>query len=89
MKGLFSKNLIARWDGALSRSKRIFIATHVNPDGDAIGAMVGLGVFLKEQGYHVTMACPTPYPEFLDFLDKDKEILIYVDRKSTRLNSSH
>lgn len=78
MKGLFSKNLIAKWDKALSRSKRIFIATHVNPDGDAIGAMAGLGLFLKEQGYQVTMACPTPYPEFLDFLDKDKEILIYV-----------
>ncbi len=62
MKGLFSKNLIA----------------NVNPDGDAIGAMAGLGLFLKEQGYQVTMACPTPYPEFLDFLDKDKEILIYV-----------
>lgn len=60
------------------RSKRILIATHINPDGDAIGALAGLGLYLKRMGHHVTLVCPTPYPDFLEFLDPNKEVLVYV-----------
>ncbi|MFY9116617.1 MAG: bifunctional oligoribonuclease/PAP phosphatase NrnA [Bacteroidales bacterium] len=78
MECLFSEHLIGKWAEALDGSKRIVIATHINPDGDAVGSLVGLGLFLQEYGYQVTLVCPTPYPDFLSFLDPDKSIQIYV-----------
>ena len=33
---------------------------------------------MQEYGYQVTLVCPTPYPDFLSFLDPDKSIQIYV-----------
>lgn len=81
MKALFPKNLITCWDQAITRSARIVLATHINPDGDAVGALTGLGLFLRQQGYGVTCICPSPYPGFLDFLDKGKDILVFSHQK--------
>ena len=81
MKVLFPKNLVAKWDQALAQSSHIVVATHINPDGDAVGAMIGLGSFLRQQGYRVTCICPSPYPGFLAFLDKEKQVLVYSHQK--------
>ena len=77
MKDLFPKNLIARWNEALVSSVRILLATHIYPDGDAVGSLVGLGLFLRQQGFEVSMICPSPYPDFLKFLDKNGEVLFF------------
>lgn len=78
MECLFSESLIEKWAENLAQSKKIVIATHINPDGDAIGSLVGLGLYLEKRGHHVTLACPTPYPDFLSFLDPYNKILVYV-----------
>jgi len=39
----------------LEKSKSILIASHVRPDGDAIGSLLGLGLALKEAGKSVQM----------------------------------
>jgi phosphoesterase RecJ-like protein len=41
--------------GRLKTSKSIIIASHVRPDGDAIGSLLGLGLALKEAGKSVQM----------------------------------
>jgi len=41
--------------GRLKTSKNIIIASHVRPDGDAIGSLLGLGLALKEAGKSVQM----------------------------------
>jgi phosphoesterase RecJ-like protein len=38
-----------------SKANTVLIATHIRPDGDAIGSMLGLGIALKEAGKTVTM----------------------------------
>lgn len=81
MKDLFPKNLIVRWNEALAPSVRIVLATHINPDGDAVGSLVGLGLFLKQQGFKVSMICPTAYPDFLKFLDREREILVFSQKR--------
>lgn len=77
MKDLFPKKHFESWHKALEQTRKIVLATHVNPDGDAIGALMGLGPFLKKEGYEVTMISPTRYPEFLSFLDPGNEIVVY------------
>lgn len=41
---------------------------HVNPDGDQLGSLLGLGLALGHAGWPVTMAGPHPVPEPLRFL---------------------
>lgn len=48
----------ADWEkavAALASSGRVAIACHVNPDGDALGSMIGVGRFLKRRGAEVFM----------------------------------
>lgn len=39
----------------LKQSKRIFVATHVNPDGDAIGALIAMGLAMEALGKNTTL----------------------------------
>jgi len=64
----------------LIHSRNTFVlATHVHPDGDAIGAIQAFATFLRVLGKRVYVMVPNAYPDFLAFLDRSKEdkILIY------------
>lgn len=52
----------------LSGARRVWLGTHRDPDGDAIGSLLGLGWLLREQGQSVTLACQDPVPADLAFL---------------------
>jgi phosphoesterase RecJ-like protein len=39
----------------LERSHRLWLATHVNPDADGVGSMLGLGIALRAAGKEVAM----------------------------------
>lgn len=47
----------------LSRSKKIIITSHVHPDGDAIGSVLGLGLTLQAAGRTVEMVLRDGVPE--------------------------
>ncbi|MBI5218971.1 MAG: bifunctional oligoribonuclease/PAP phosphatase NrnA [Bacteroidia bacterium] len=65
----------------LSVPKKIFITTHKNPDGDAIGSALGLYIFLKNMGHDATVVTPNGYPEFLQWMPFNKEIIKYNSYK--------
>ncbi len=46
----------------------VLLLGHVNPDGDQLGSLLGLGLALTQAGWAVTMAGPHPVPEPLRFL---------------------
>lgn len=52
----------------VKNATRIVILTHVNPDGDAIGSLRGLGHILEGQGKQVVCAVDGGTPDFLGFL---------------------
>ena len=52
----------------LSSPKKIFITSHKNPDGDALGSTLGLKHFLEALGHTCTVVYPTEYPSFLDWM---------------------
>ncbi len=65
--------------GAISKAEEIILVGHVNPDGDSIGSLMGMKGYLETIGKKVTPIVPSPYPEFLGFLDMEKEVLTYSE----------
>lgn len=66
---------------ALSNSKNIVIATHHNPDGDAIGSVLGLYHALRAKGIDSRMVTPNGFPDFLGWLPDAGKILHYSKDK--------
>lgn len=58
----------ARATEVVSAAQKILIVTHISPDGDAVGSLLGLGNALLEKGYKVTCAVDGGVPGFLRFL---------------------
>lgn len=58
--------------GGIVESGRAFVlATHINPDGDAIGSEIGLARYLRATGAEVRIVNHDPIPCVLDFLEGD------------------
>lgn len=60
----------------LNQANAVFLASHVNPDGDSIGSLIGLALVLKGLGKEVTASLPAPqdFPPQYSFLP-GKELL--------------
>jgi len=69
-----------------SSSKSIVIIPHTNPDGDAMGSVLGLWRVLKNAGYKTKVVSPTKYPEFYHWMDGHDEVIIFSHhpKQSTR-----
>lgn len=59
----------------IAAAQRILLVTHVAPDGDAIGSLLGLGWLLRDQGKELTLACEDPVPENAKWLPGSSEIV--------------
>ena len=49
----------------LKQADRVFLCTHISPDGDAIGSLLALRLLLTGMGKAVTACCPDPVPKAL------------------------
>jgi phosphoesterase RecJ-like protein len=61
----------------LSSPKAIVIIPHKNPDGDAIGASLGLYHYLKQNNHKANIIAPNDYPDFLKWMPEENSILKY------------
>lgn len=52
----------------LDNAGRVLILTHANPDGDAIGSCLALGLALKKKGMDARVLIPDGLPDFLRWL---------------------
>ncbi|MBW2367328.1 MAG: bifunctional oligoribonuclease/PAP phosphatase NrnA [Deltaproteobacteria bacterium] len=62
----------------LSNSDHIFIATHANPDGDAIGSLIAMGLALDALGKDTTLYCESSIPAVYRFLPNVNRITHHV-----------
>jgi phosphoesterase RecJ-like protein len=62
----------------LAKPKQIVITTHHKPDGDAMGSSLGLYSYLIQKGHHVKVITPTDYPQFLNWMPGNEEVMIYT-----------
>ena len=53
---------------AFKKYDDFILSTHVNPDGDGIGAEIALGFGLRQLGKKVTISNSDPFPENYEFL---------------------
>lgn len=65
----------------LGQKKNIVLTTHQKPDGDAMGASLGLYHFLKELGEQVTVIVPTNWADFLDWMPGTDKVINYEDNR--------
>jgi phosphoesterase RecJ-like protein len=57
------------------RARRVVIMAHVNPDADAIGAILGLALGLRALGKDVVAALSDPVPDYARFLTGTESIV--------------
>jgi phosphoesterase RecJ-like protein len=77
----------------LKDARHVLIVAHVDPDGDAIGAALGLAWALRRRGASCTLACAHPVPESLHFLPGSdafvlrwrvhEDVIVVVDTSDT------
>ncbi|MBV5313884.1 MAG: bifunctional oligoribonuclease/PAP phosphatase NrnA [Prolixibacteraceae bacterium] len=56
-------------------SKSIVLVPHTNPDGDAMGSVLGLWRVLQNAGLKVKIVSPTKYPEFYHWMDGHEQVI--------------
>lgn len=58
-------------------AQRVVIASHTNPDGDAIGSSLSWASLLRAHGHQVTCVVPNRYPAFLEWLPGISELKVF------------
>lgn len=61
----------------LNLPKRIVLLSHRNPDGDAIGSVLGMSYYLQRLGHQTKCILPSEYPVFFEWMRQAQDILIY------------
>lgn len=75
------RTMLSRLDGYFVQARSICVAVHRHPDGDALGSASALVSYLKElRRCDAVTIVPDPYPETLDFLARDGEVIVASDR---------
>ncbi len=70
----------------IRRAKSVAVATHIHPDGDAIGSLLGLSRYLKSLGKMVLPLLGEPVPDRYHFLDQG-EIHRFDEKKPIRADA--
>lgn len=61
----------------VAEAEKIIIIGHQNPDGDAVGAVLGMAAWLRTKGKSPFMVLPDAYPDFLQWMPLACEIKRY------------
>ena len=64
----------------LNEPKEVMITTHHKPDADALGSSLGLAGYLKKKGHRVTVITPSDYPNFLNWMQGNEDVLVYTEK---------
>ena len=61
----------------IDRARRILILTHINPDGDAIGSLLGVWHALQSLGKQAVPLASSPLPGYAKWLPGADQIVVY------------
>ncbi|MFL0063691.1 DHH family phosphoesterase [Tenacibaculum maritimum] len=67
----------------LATPKSIVVIGHRNPDGDAVGATLGLMHYLNKKGHTASVVMPNEYPDFLHWLPGSETVKRF-DRQNSQ-----
>lgn len=63
------------------QKRKIVILVHTNPDGDALGAALGLRAYFLKAGHEATVVSPNCFAEFFEWMPGASEILRYESER--------
>ena len=66
----------------INQSNNVVILTHMSPDGDAMGSSLAMRHFLEAQGKQVAVIVPNAFPDFLAWLPKADQDIIYETQRA-------
>ena len=69
-----SGDIVAAVKERLEIAQKVLIVSHVRPDGDAIGSLIGLGLALQNAGKTVQMVLADGVPSSFRFLDGSDQV---------------
>ena len=59
---------LKKFCGGLKQAKSFLLASHVNPEGDAVACVLAMDSLLRRLGKKILIACEDPFPERLSVL---------------------
>ena len=65
----------------IDEAETIVVCAHQNPDGDAMGAILGWFAVLQHFGKEPLMVVPDQFPDYLQWLPNTEKIVRYDKRK--------
>ncbi|VBB46782.1 Phosphoesterase RecJ domain protein [uncultured Paludibacter sp.] len=74
---IIAEELVHKIKNEIEDAENIVVVTHVGPDGDAMGAALGLWHFLMTENKSTKVIVPSPPPNFLMWMPGAEHILIY------------
>ena len=74
-----NESINAAIQARLANAKDILIASHVRPDGDAVGALLGLGLALQQAGRNVQMVLADGVPSSFKHLEGAEMVRTSID----------
>lgn len=81
MKGRIPVQILSSIKAKIDSADKITVISHVNPDGDAIGSLLGVLLFLRKHNKDAVAVSPNNFPEFLKWMPASDSVLIYESEK--------
>ncbi len=74
---VFANSSVVDLKVKLENASNIVLTGHRSPDGDAIGSCLALWNHLKESGIHSSVVMPDEFPNFLNWMPGQDEIVLH------------
>jgi bifunctional oligoribonuclease and PAP phosphatase NrnA len=71
--------MISQVADIINNNRSFLVTSHANPDGDAVGCLLGCGSLLRRLGKEVTLYGPSGIPELFRFLSLTHEVDTHLD----------
>lgn len=74
------ENIAAEIKERLEMAQKVLIASHIRPDGDAVGSLIGLGLAMQNAGKTVQMVLADGVPSSYRYLEGSDQVRKEADR---------
>lgn len=81
LNNVLTEQEVATFQDLIATSVHIVICCHKSPDGDALGAMLAWGEFLRLRGKESAMVVPDAFPDYLRWMPNVEKVVRYDKHK--------
>ena len=86
---IIAEELVHKAKMAIDEADKIAIVVHVGPDGDAMGASLGMWHYLMTQGKTPVVVVPTAFPDFYAWMPGAEKVLVFENEPKKATEQLH